>query len=156
MDQSNTSDAIKVINLRKALRQKVIDEGESNPYLISIGERAEAITEAHENRQMTTQEALVEFRKSAEECTRAAREQVQMDLDSNTYAVYTVLRKVIADVNPGQARAVNQIFEQFPDYRWDNQQGSQLRIMLYRTLEPTVGRENIIETANKLLKLERV
>ena len=156
MDQSNTSDAIKVINLRKALRQKVIDEGESNPYLISIGERAEAITEAHENRQMTTQEALVEFRKSAEECAHAAREQVQMDLDSNTYAIYTLLRKVIADVNPGQARAVNQIFEQFPDYRWDNQQGSQLRIMLYRTLEPTVGRENIIETANKLLRLERV
>jgi type I restriction enzyme R subunit len=156
MDQSNTSDAIKVINLRKALRQKVIDEGESNPYLISIGERAEAITEAHENRQMTTQEALIEFRKSAEECTRAAREQVQMDLDSNTYAVYTVLRKVIANVNPEQARAVNQIFEQFPDYQWDNQQGSQLRIMLYRTLEPTVGRENIIETANELLRLKRI
>ena len=50
MDQSDTSDAVKVINLWKALLHKVIDEDESNPYLISIGERAEAITEAHENR----------------------------------------------------------------------------------------------------------
>ena len=79
-----------------------------------------------------------------------------MDLNDNTFAVYTVLKDVIEDITSEQARAVDQIFEQFPDYWWDNQQGSQLRIMLYRTLEPTVGRENIIETANKLLRLKRV
>ena len=156
MDQSDTSDAVKVINLRKALHQKVIDEGESNPYLISIGERAEAITEAHENRQMTTQEALAEFRRSAEECARAAREQVQMDLDNNTYAVYTVLRNVIDDVNPEQARAVDQVFAQFPDYRWDDHQQSQLRGTLYKTLELSVDIKTKIEITNKLLRLERV
>ena len=156
MDQSDTSDAVKVINLRKALHQKVIDEGESNPYLISIGERAEAITEAYENRQMTTQEALAEFRRSAEEYARAAREQAQMDLDKNTYAVYTVLRNVIDDVNPEQARAVNQVFAQFPDYRWDDHQQSQLRGTLYKTLELSVNIKTKIEITNKLLRLERV
>ena len=156
MDQSDTSDAVKVINLRKALHQKVIDEGESNPYLISIGERAEAITEAYENRQMTTQEALAEFRRSAEEYARAAREQVQMDLDNNTYAVYTVLRNVIDDVNPEQARAVDQVFAQFPDYRWDDHQQSQLRGTLYKTLELSVDIKTKIEITNKLLRLERV
>ena len=156
MDQSDTSDAVKVINLRKALLQKVIDEGESNPYLISIGERAEAITEAYENHQMTTQEALAEFRRSAEEYARAAREQVQMDLDNNTYAVYTVLRNVIDDVNPEQARAVDQVFAQFPDYRWDDHQQSQLRGTLYKTLELSVDIKTKIEITNKLLRLERV
>ena len=156
MDQSDTSDAVKVINLRKALHQKVIDEGESNPYLISIGERAEAITEAYENRQMTTQEALAEFRRSAEEYARAAREQAQMDLDKNTYAVYTVLRNVIDDVNPEQARAVDQVFAQFPDYRWDDHQQSQLRGTLYKTLELSVDIKTKIEITNKLLRLERV
>ena len=156
MDQSDTSDAVKVINLRKALHQKVIDEGESNPYLISIGERAEAITEAYENHQMTTQEALAEFRRSAEEYARAAREQVQMDLDNNTYAVYTVLRNVIDDVNPEQARAVDQVFAQFPDYRWDDHQQSQLRGTLYKTLELSVDIKTKIEITNKLLRLERV
>ena len=156
MDQSDTSDTVKVINLRKALHQKVIDEGESNPYLISIGERAEAITEAYENRQMTTQEALAEFRRSAEEYARAAREQAQMDLDKNTYAVYTVLRNVIDDVNPEQARAVDQVFAQFPDYRWDDHQQSQLRGTLYKTLELSVDIKTKIEITNKLLRLERV
>ena len=156
INQSDVSDTVKVLNLRKALRQAVTDQGRSNPFLISIGERAEAVAEAYENRQSGTQDTLAEFMRLVEEVSRAAREQDQMDMDNNTYAVYTVLKNVIEDVNPEQARAVDQIFEQFPDYRWDNQQGSQLRIMLYRTLEPTVGRENIIETANKLLRLERV
>ncbi|MYA69837.1 HsdR family type I site-specific deoxyribonuclease [Candidatus Poribacteria bacterium] len=156
IDQSDASDTVKVLNLVKILRQKVTDEGESSPYLIPLGERVEAVAEDYENRQSGTQDALAKFMRLAEEVSRATREQDQMDMDNNTYAVYTVLKNVIEDVNPEQARAVDQIFEQFPDYQWDNQQGSQLRIMLYRTLEPTVGRENIIETANKLLRLERV
>ncbi len=156
IDQSDSSDTVKVLNLAKVLRQKVTDESTSQPFLIPIGERAEAAIEAYENRQSGTQDTLAEFMRLAAEYASAAREQDRMDLDNNAYAVYTILRNVIEDVNPEQARAVDQIFEQFPDYRWDNQQGSQLRIMLYRTLEPTVGRQNIIETANKLLRLERV
>lgn len=156
IDQSDASDTVKVLNLAKVLRQKVTDEGTSQPFLVSIGERAEAAIAAYENRQSGTQDTLAEFMRLAAEYANAAREQDQMDLDNNTYAVYTILRNVIGDVNPEQARAVDQIFEQFPDYRWDNQQGSQLRIMLYRTLEPTVGIKNIVETANKLLRLERV
>ena len=156
INQSDVSDTVKVLNLRKALRQTVTDQGRSNPFLISIGERAEAVAEAYENRQSGTQNTLAEFMKLVEEVSRATREQTRMDLNDNTFAVYTVLKDVIEDITSEQARAVDQIFEQFPDYRWDNQQGSQLRIMLYRTLEPTVGRQNIIETANKLLRLERV
>ena len=156
IDQSDSSDTVKVLNLAKVLRQKVTDESTSQPFLIPIGERAEAAIEAYENRQSGTQDTLAEFMRLAAEYANAAREQNQMDLDNNAYAVYTILRNVIENVNPEQARAVDQIFEQFPDYRWDNQQGSQLRIMLYRTLEPTVGRQNIIETANKLLRLKRV
>ena len=156
MDQSGTSDTVKVQNLRKALHRTVASEGKSKPFLISIGDRAEAIAEAYENRQMATQDVLAEFRRLAEEYAHAARESEQLGLDENTFAVYTVLKDVIENVTSGQAQAVNQVFEQFPDYRWDNQQASQLRIMLYRTLEPTVGITNIVQTANKLLRLERL
>ncbi len=154
--ESDAYDTVKVINLRKALRQVVTNEGESRPFLIPIGERAEAAAEAYENHQLSTQEALAEFMRSAEEYARAARESQRLDMDENTFAVYTVLRNVIEDVNPEQARAVDQVFAQFPDYRWDDHQQSQLRTMLYRTLKPTVGMENLIETTNKLLRLERV
>ncbi|MDE0396625.1 MAG: HsdR family type I site-specific deoxyribonuclease [Candidatus Poribacteria bacterium] len=156
MDQSDTSDTVKVQNLRKALHRTVANEGKSKPFLISIGDRAEAVAEAYESRQMATQDVLAEFRRLAEEYAHAARESEQLGLDENTFAVYTVLKDVIENVTSEQAQAVNQVFEQFPDYQWDNQQASQLRIMLYRTLEPTVGIKNIVQTANKLLRLERV
>ena len=156
IDQSDTSDTVKVQNLRKALHRTVADESKSKPFLISIGDRAEAVAEAYENRQVATQDVLAEFRKLVEEYARAARESDHLDLDDNTFAVYTVLKEVIADVNPEQARAVDQVFTQFPDYRWNEHQEKELRMTLYRTLRPTVGMENLIETTNKLLKLERV
>ena len=58
--------------------------------------------------------------------------------------------------NPEQARAVNQVFAQFPDYRWDDHQQSQLRGTLYKTLELSVNIKTKIEITNKLLRLERV
>jgi len=156
IDQSDTSDTVKVLNLQKALHRTVANEGSSKPFLISIGERAEAVTESYESRQLATQDILAEFRRLAEECSLAARESEQLGMDANTFAVYTVLRNAIEDVNPEQARAVDQVFADFPDYRWDNHQQNQLRMTLYKTLRPTVGAKDLIETTNKLLRLERV
>ncbi len=156
IDQSDASETVKVLNLQKALRRKVTDEGRSKPFLISIGDRAEAAAAAYENRQIATQDLLAEFRRLAEECSFAARESERLDMDENTFAVYTVLRNAIADVTPEQAQAVNQVFEQFLDYQWDADQKRELRMTLYSTLSPTVDPKELVNTTNKLLKLERV
>ncbi len=156
IDQSDASETVKVLNLRKALRQTVTDESQSKPFLTSIGERAETITAAYENRQLSTQDVLARFIELAEKYARAARERDRLGLDENAFAVYTVLKDVMKDVTPEQARAVNQVFTRFPDYQWNSHQESALRMRLYSTLKPTVGTENLIETTNKLLKLERV
>ena len=59
---SYVSDKVKVLNLRKILHKTVTEESRSKPFLISIGERAEALTEAYENHQLMTQQALTELR----------------------------------------------------------------------------------------------
>ena len=156
MDQSEASDTVKVLNLQKALHRTVANEGKSKPFLISIGDRAEAVAEAYENRQMATQDVLAEFRRLAEEYASAARESERLGMDENTFAVYTVLKNAIEDVNPEQARAVNQVFAQFPDYRWNEHQQNELRNTLYKTLIPTIDIKNLFETTDKLLRLERV
>ena len=156
VDQSEASDTVKVLNLQKALHRTVTTESKSKPFLISIGDRAEAVTEAYESRQMATQDVLAEFMRLAEECALAGRESEQLGMDENTFAVHTVLRNVIEDINPEQARAVDQVFAQFPNYQWNTHQQSQLRMTLYKTLRPTVGATELIETTNKLLRLERV
>ena len=154
--QSYVSDKVKVLNLRKILHKTVTEESRSKPFLISIGERAEALTEAYENRQLITQEALAEFEKLADEYTQASSERAQMDLDENTYAVYKVLEGYAETIRSEQARDLNRVFDQFSDYQWDIHQNSQLRRMFYLTLRPIVGAENLIEATNALLKLERI
>ena len=106
--------------------------------------------------QLTTQQALTEFGKLADEYTQATEERAQMDLDENAYAVYTVLKGFAEDITPEQVRALNRVFDQFPDYRWNEHQSSQLRRMFYVTLRPIVGAENLIEATNGLLELERI
>ena len=154
--QSYVSTKVKVLNLRKVLHQTVTEESRSKPFLISIGERAEALTEAYENGQLATQEALAAFEELADEYTEASRERAQMNLDENAYAVYTVLKGFSEDITPERVRALNSVFDQFPDYQWNEHQSSQLRRMFYVTLRPIVGAENLIEATNTLLKLERI
>ena len=154
--QSYASDKVKVLNLRKILHKTVTEESQSKPFLISIGERAEALTEAYENRQKSTQEVLAAYEELVEECERASSEQARMNLDENTYAVYTVLKGFAEEIRPEQVRALNRVFDQFPDYQWDTHQQNRLRTMFYITLRPIVGTENMIEATNTLLKLERI
>ena len=154
--QSYVSDKVKVLNLRKILHKTVTEESRSKPFLISIGERAEALTEAYENRQLITQQALTEFEKLADEYTQASSERAQMNLDENAYAVYTVLKGFAEDITPERVRALNRVFDQFPDYQWDTHQQNRLRTMFYITLRPIVGAENLIEATNGLLELERI
>ena len=158
LKQSDTSETVKVLNLQKALRQKVIEEGRSKPFLISIGDRAEAITAAYENRQLTTQDVLAALIEVTEEYVQADKEREQMDLDENTFAIYRVLKNAVAAITPEQARGVDQVFTQYPNYQWDAHEEKELRATLYQTLVPTVGMdniENLIETTNTLLRLER-
>ncbi len=154
--QSNASDTVKVLNLVKAVSQTVTDEAESKPFLRSIGDRAEATIQNLEDRQLGTKDALTEFLKLAESISRAEREQHQMELDDNSFAVYTVMSDAMETVTPEQARSVNRVFEQFPDYQWDEHQQQELRRTLYSTLAPSVDIQTKIEITNKLLTLQRL
>ncbi len=156
LGDSDVSDTVKVLNLRKILKKTVIDESRSKPFLISIGERAEALEEAYENRQITTQQALVAYWELIEELEQAASERARMNLDENAYAVYKVLKNVTEDITPEQARALNSVFDQFPDYQWNEHQKSLLRRRFYLILRPIVGTDNLIEITNALLDLQRI
>jgi type I restriction enzyme R subunit len=150
--ESDTSDNTKILNLRKILATTVQDNGASKPFLLSIGERAEKLAEAYEDRQLTTQQALLEFERLAREATDADVERQRLALDENTFAIHKVLGGGGNGSDAKQATGINTLFEGFPDYRWNKQQESKLRTELYKTLRPLVGTAKMIEVANNLLK----
>ena len=153
---SDASDTVKVLNLSKVLAQLVADESGKKPFLLPIGERAEAVRREYENRQMSTREALAEFEKLAEEYVQADSERERMGLDGNAYGILKTLQPLNADLTPAQAQSLDAIFARFPDYQWNEQQKSQLRAELYKVLLTVVSKDKIIQAANALLNLQRV
>ena len=152
---NDTSPETKVLNLRKLLARKVRDESGSQPFLVSIGERAEELADAYQAGQLTTQQALSAFLKLAEQTAQAQTERAELGLDPNTYAIYTALKSLGDGTTPEHARAVERVFAEFPDFAWDGGQASQLRARLYKVLMPLVGRERLIQAADTLLRIER-
>ena len=152
---SDVSDTVKVLNLRKILHKTVAEGSRSKPFLISIGERAEALTEKYENRQKSTQEVLAAYEELVEECERASSERARMSLDENAYAVYTVLKGFAEEITPEQTREVDSVFDQFPDYQWNEQQERELRIKLYHTLRQIVE-QGVMAPTSALLEIQRI
>ncbi|HEX8230563.1 MAG TPA: HsdR family type I site-specific deoxyribonuclease [Chloroflexia bacterium] len=154
--QSGVADTTKVLNLRKILAVTVAADGASKPFLHSIGERAETLAALYEDRQLTTQQALVEFEKLAQEAVEAESQRQTLDVDENTFAIYTVLRPLANGSSVEQARSINQLFTLHPDYVWNEEQKRMLRAKLYKVLQPMVGSDKMIAVAHTLIRLQRV
>jgi type I restriction enzyme, R subunit len=154
--ESDSADTVKVLNLRKLLAVLVDREGGSKPYLLSIGERAEWVAHAYEDRQITTQEALAKFEALVQEANEAGVRRQAMDLDENSFAIYTTIAAVTDRVTAEQAGSINQLFLRYPDYEWHEQHEEELRSELYMKLLPLVGPGHYVATTNTLLQLKRV
>ncbi len=156
LKMSGTADVAQVLNLRKVLAATVSAEAGTKPFLTSIGERAEALAQLYEDRHITTQKALAEFEKLAREYLQSDEERRRLGVDENTFAIYSSLRTVAPGLTADQAKALDDVFAGFPDYQWNGQQLADLRARLYKQLLPMVSKDKVIETANLLLKLQRV
>ncbi len=152
--QGDSSSVAQVLNLSKALAAATADG--TQPYLLSLGERAAELATRYEDRQVATQEALAAFEQMAFEYVEADGERQRLGLDPNAFAVYRLLAPVTGEAAVAQANEVEGVFARFPDYRWHEGQQSALRSSLYRTLRPLVGAQRMIATTNDLLKLRRV
>ncbi len=130
LKERDSDDTIKILNLRKVLVAAVEHGGAAKPFLLSIGERAESLAQAYEDRQLTTQDALAEFERLAQQVIESDAERQQFGMDENTYAIYTVLKSVAGGATKEQAEALNAQFLRYPDFTWNEQQKSQLRAEL--------------------------
>ncbi|MEH2180545.1 type I restriction endonuclease subunit R [Nostoc sp.] len=155
--QSSTTDTVKVLNLSKALLKTVNEQSQRSPFLISIGERAEIVRASFENRQIEADVALAKLNEIANECTEAEVLRQRLKVDENTFAIYTIIKQAVTQLDINQAEIINTIYSNFPDYWWDARQEIDLRTELYANIYPiTSSVEQTIEVTNNLLKLERV
>jgi len=155
LKDSKSSSNIKVINLINSIIKTATDEGDESPYLKPIGERAEAIQEAFDNRQVTALDALRKVEALIREVLEARRQQEETGFDINTFTIYWLLKQENVKWYEKLAPIVNNAFLRFPNFRDNVAELRQLKAELYKLLLPVVGKDLMLGIVEKLLKLDR-
>ncbi len=145
----------KVINLGKSLLATIKEEGEQQPFLIPISERTEAILEAYDDRQLSTQSALEELARLMEEYLLAKREREKTGFDINTFTLFWLLKQAGAP-DPGELTPkVEAAFRKYPNFRDNVAEERQLKAELYKMVLPAVGRDAMVTVVKRMLELPR-
>ncbi|MBS1540731.1 MAG: type I restriction endonuclease subunit R [Bacteroidetes bacterium] len=144
---SQNNDNTKVINLIKSI-EKIADENSDDPFLIGIKERAEAVEENYESRQLSTQEALEEIRKLYEEDIKRRKEQAEKGFDDLTFFIY---KKMLEnEINNAEeiTKEIKGEFVNHPNWKSSEKELRELRQAVYFAL---LAEEDDIDKAANLI-----
>lgn len=159
--RDDTPDTVKVFNLLKSIQALVARQGRQAPYLLTIGERAEAIVQAFQLRQEATQEALAALEALIREINQAERERAEKNLKPASFAVYWLLNQEGLAGAETIARNMETTFDEFPHWRMSDAQEREVRKALYGVLLrdrlKTKGEEDKInETGALTILVEKI
>ncbi|RLA51719.1 MAG: type I restriction endonuclease subunit R [Gammaproteobacteria bacterium] len=113
---SDDGDATKVINLVKSI-QKNAEENSDDPNLIAMAERAQAVLESFENRQVKTEEALAELLKEVGSNEQRKRVQAEKGFDGLTYFVYRTLLDGGIEEAESVSEKIRGAFLEYPNWQ---------------------------------------
>lgn len=152
---SQSSDTVKVINLIKTITATVDDEEDEIPVLGSIGDKAESIAELYDNRQISTQDALMQLEALVTEYNNLKREWQKKGMATHTFNIYWAIHREGLDNAEGLAVKVNEEFERYGHYRDNKDEQMDLRRNLYKLLMKPVGKDKIKEFTDHLMKIRK-
>jgi len=155
LKKSDKSDNVKIINLRKSILKFIDDNQDTQPYLISIGEKAQAIIELYDDKRITTLGALKRLEEIIREINQARREQVEKNFDVNTFTIFWLFKKSKVAKSDILAVKINDIFEVYPNWRLNSKEARELTTQLYKILLKEENKTKAVELVERILKLER-
>jgi type I restriction enzyme R subunit len=154
-DDSSTDNS-KVINLARSLVKAVDQEKLEKPYLVSVAERASTILESFSDRQASTKDALHSLEKLVEEFTQAKREMSTMEMDTQTFSTYWILRQASVDSPQTLATQVAELIKRYPNWQANVGEVRSLKAGLYSILIRPLGKDKAVELVDQLLRAHRI
>ena len=128
--RSKATDTEKVFNLIKSIELTVMENLKNEPYLISIGERAEKIAKEYRERQRGTKETLQELKALSEEIIRAKKEFESLGLSKEAFALYWTAKLDGAELTREEAKKIEEVFKKHPLWRENREELSNLKYEL--------------------------
>ena len=150
--RGQSSDTNKVINLFKGIQTTVTEKGTVEPYLITIGERAEAIREGFDDRTVSTKVALEQLELLAQEAIDAEKAKKDSGLPDDTFAIYWELKRSQYKEPKQLATTLVQAFRRFPNFASNAEELRQLKAELYKGILPVAQGKTMVELAERLIK----
>lgn len=156
LNASNKPNIVKIFNLLKTIEEEVRMNSASEPYLSSIGERAQAVIERFQQRQEETEEALKQLRQLFKEILQARAASKQEGLGKLAFAVFWELQRSGLKKAKEAALAVEKAFQQFPHWRSSSAQQQDLRTRLYAAmLGAGVKSDEVKEPVDQIMKIAK-
>jgi len=118
-----------------------------------LGERAEQIIEAFDDRQVSTQQALEQLERIVGEFNDARREQAETGFDLRTFTLHRLLAAEGVAESRTFAPRLAALLAGFPNHAVNANDRRSLKASLYKELLPAVGKEHMVEIAEKVLKV---
>jgi type I restriction enzyme R subunit len=113
LEDSGQSDSEKVMNLIRSIKGAISDEKDKNPVLISIGEKAEKISERFRQKQLSTQEMLDKLRELVEEINDARKQKAEKNIPDEVFVVYWLFKE---EELPNPEELANELHDTFKEY----------------------------------------
>jgi type I restriction enzyme R subunit len=154
ISESKDSDIQKVFNLLKTLHNHIVREAGKQPWLINIGDRAEAIVEAFKRRQQESRSTLAALEELVREVQRAENSRKETDLSPEAFAVLWYLNKEGFENAEIVAKAAEEAFSENPHWPKSSRQEREVRRELYKALV-NVGADDIVEIATSIMRMLR-
>lgn len=152
--KSDQPDTVKIFNLLTALHNLVHGNFHHEPYLINIGDRAEEIARAFEQRQKTTQETLAALDDLIKDIRQAQEKRKQTDLSPEGFAVMWYLQSHKVSKAEQVARRAAKAFEEHPHWQVSSHQEQEVRKSIYKALIDA-GVDGVVDLAKSMMKMLR-
>ena len=146
----------KVINLVKSVVASAGERGAKEPYLISIGERAESIMTALEDRQISTGEAMAKIESLMEEKLKAEKARKESGLDPDMFEVFWFLQQQEIPNATLLAKEISSVYARFPNAASNEDEKRQLKAEIYKSLLREVSGKRMVEIGEELLRLKGI
>lgn len=124
--QKAGGDSTHVINLIKSIEKTAEDES-GDPFLIALSDRAKAVQESFEDRQLSTADALGELLRAIDKNEKRKQEQALMGLDSLSFFVLSTLTDEGISNAEAASQKVAAAFTKYPNWRRSETELRELR-----------------------------
>jgi type I restriction enzyme R subunit len=134
IEESKASDTEKVFNLLKSILEAVRDNAAREPYLISIGERAELIAALYKERQKTTEHTLNSLKELIAEINAARKQQAERGMSPEAFSVFWILRREGVAKPEDVANEMTEILKKYPHWAKSERHERDVKQALYGSL----------------------